>query len=327
MPPAAVAAGEVDAGVRGGVALEGGDDLGVGGAVVDQAELPVGEGLGADRGDRLLEHVRGGSWTGVSTEISGPSDERLTVGRRGPMPVELRAGSSATRRGSAISGATQAARATNGPVPELRGPTPSFSEVLVDAGTSQSTVRPFGLPLCSPAAKSEPDQSVRSDARRRQSRRPMSEARRRRRANHAAAVSPGREPTAPASRNGIVTTEPADCTSARPVSPSGSTDQSCLGRALVERNPQRRQRELGDRNSARCAVDAPPGSRRHPLPSGSLRLPAHRVCAGNKAHSPYPDRPLVHRPRGTRRRATECFATRSGWVSRQLSECNTSVST
>ena len=35
-----------------------GDDLGVGGAVVDQAQLPVGVGLVADGGDRLLEHVQ-----------------------------------------------------------------------------------------------------------------------------------------------------------------------------------------------------------------------------------------------------------------------------
>ena len=51
-------AGEVDAGVGGGVALQGGDDLGVGGAVVDEAELPVGVGLVADGGDGLLEHVQ-----------------------------------------------------------------------------------------------------------------------------------------------------------------------------------------------------------------------------------------------------------------------------
>ena len=42
-----------------GVALQRGGDLGVGGAVVDQAELPVGVGLVADGGDGLLEHLRG----------------------------------------------------------------------------------------------------------------------------------------------------------------------------------------------------------------------------------------------------------------------------
>ncbi len=54
-----VVAGEVDAGVGGGVVLQGGGDGGVGGAVVDEAELPVGVGLGADGGDGFFEH-RGG---------------------------------------------------------------------------------------------------------------------------------------------------------------------------------------------------------------------------------------------------------------------------
>ena len=53
-----VVAGEVDAGVRGGVALQRGGDVGVGGAVVDEAQLPVGVGLVANGGDGLLEHVR-----------------------------------------------------------------------------------------------------------------------------------------------------------------------------------------------------------------------------------------------------------------------------
>ena len=58
-PAGALASLEVDTGVRGGVALESGDDLRVGGAVVDQAELPIRERLLPYGADRLLEHLRG----------------------------------------------------------------------------------------------------------------------------------------------------------------------------------------------------------------------------------------------------------------------------
>ena len=59
IPPAVWCRREVDAGVRGGVAVQCGDDLWVGGAVVHQAQLPVGERLCLDGGDRLFEHVQG----------------------------------------------------------------------------------------------------------------------------------------------------------------------------------------------------------------------------------------------------------------------------
>ena len=49
-------AGEVDARVGVRVVLQRGGDVGVGGPVVDQAELPFGVGLVAHRGDGLLEH-------------------------------------------------------------------------------------------------------------------------------------------------------------------------------------------------------------------------------------------------------------------------------
>ncbi len=81
-----VVAGEVDAGVGGGVALQGGDDLGVGGAVVDEAELPVGVGLVADGGDGLLEHVQG--WVVDGGE---DGDERPSRGR-GVARVGVRSG-------------------------------------------------------------------------------------------------------------------------------------------------------------------------------------------------------------------------------------------
>ena len=51
-----VVAHELDPGVGARVTLEGGEDLGVGGAVVDQAQLPLSEGLGRHGGDRLIEH-------------------------------------------------------------------------------------------------------------------------------------------------------------------------------------------------------------------------------------------------------------------------------
>ncbi len=52
-------------------ALQRGDDLGVGGAVIDQAQLPVRVRLLAYGGDRLLEHVGRRVVDGHSTEMTG----------------------------------------------------------------------------------------------------------------------------------------------------------------------------------------------------------------------------------------------------------------
>ena len=102
-----VVAGEVDAGVGGGVALQRGGDLGVGGAVVDEAQLPVGVGLVAHGGDGLLEHGQG--WVVDRGEHRDERPARGDVlGRRDAAP---RARRRALRRSNSA-GSTQIARAT-----------------------------------------------------------------------------------------------------------------------------------------------------------------------------------------------------------------------
>ena len=101
-------AGEVDAGVGGGVALQGGGDLGVGGAVVDQAQLPVGVGLVAHGGDGLLEHGQG--WVVDGGEHR---DERPAGGDAAGCWVRRRVARAAGARwGSMSAGSTHIARAT-----------------------------------------------------------------------------------------------------------------------------------------------------------------------------------------------------------------------
>ena len=92
-----------------------GDDLGVGGAVVDEAQLPAGEGLRADGGDRLFEHVQG--WV---VDWGQHRDQRglaRSVAAVGAAPAwSIRRGSWAAGGGGAcgsmITGSTQIARAT-----------------------------------------------------------------------------------------------------------------------------------------------------------------------------------------------------------------------
>ena len=114
------------------------------------------------------------------------------------------------------------------PSPSECGPdatTPSFREML-DAGTLAGPVRVRpGCPRAKSAVGSEPDQSVRwvpassMTATQARSAPPAS------RQSWGSSLTRVENVTSPASRSGIVTTEPADCTSARPFTPSGSTDQ------------------------------------------------------------------------------------------------------
>src|SRR5581483_10737996 len=76
-----LASRQADPRVRGGVALQRGDDLGVAGSVVEQAELPVRERLASNGGDRLLEHVRRGVVDGGEYGDQGRPGA-LTPGRR-----------------------------------------------------------------------------------------------------------------------------------------------------------------------------------------------------------------------------------------------------
>ena len=97
IPPARSLRGEHDAGVGGGVLPQPLDDLRSGGAVVDQAELPVPEALSADGLDCLAEHLK-------RRVVDGHQHrhERLGVASRRSRIARRRGGECSVRLGGGV---------------------------------------------------------------------------------------------------------------------------------------------------------------------------------------------------------------------------------
>ena len=115
------------------MALQGGGDLGVGGAVVDEAQLPVGVGLVAHGGDGLLEHGQG--WV---VDRGEHRDERaapaaIVRGRRRGRRGSREAGAAC---GSISAGSTHTARVTSAGLQSLD------AEVQRDRARRDLTVDP-----------------------------------------------------------------------------------------------------------------------------------------------------------------------------------------
>ena len=211
---------EADARVRGGVTLQRGDDLVVGGAVIDQAQLPVSEHLCSNGGDCLLEHLRGRVVDGRQDR-----DQRHPLGASNSSGREPLVGwRTRDRRRQGIDDRwVQPDRPRNGQLSQRVHRPDAESQARARAGNRRLTWTPRGRPrsdthrMAPQSSRSSPAASV-TATEARTAPRPS-------RQSCGSSIARAENEASPESVNGTVNVAPAGTSSARPNTPSGCSSQ------------------------------------------------------------------------------------------------------